>query len=478
MNFNNLRTVKSIIFLTKGKFLSHSLSLFLSFFLANILMSCEPLEVDPPNYELTSDLVFNDDATAEAAILGLYSNMVADNGFASGGYQSVTVLSGLAGDEFTSNTGTVEFNEFWNNSILPTNSWVQYSLWNTGYTRIYHSNSILEGLDNSPTISEPLKNQLEGEARFLRAFFYFYLVNMFGDIPLVLETDYNENKTAPRESVDKVYEQIINDLSISQDLLTDDYGFSSNERIRVNKWAAKALLARVYLFQGEWSKAESESTDIIDQEGLFKLEPHDKVFLKDSKEAIWQLFPVASGYNTREGATFLPLGANPNFISLTESLVEAFEEGDQRKENWIGELHTSERTHFYPSKYKVRWGSDLLEYSMVFRLAEQYLIRAEARAEQEKIDPALLDLNVLRERSGLEEITEMEKGALLQVIYHERRTELFSEWGHRWFDLKRTGRADEILSPIKPHWTPQMSLFPIPQVELQNNPNMYQNPGY
>jgi hypothetical protein len=117
----------------------------------------------------------------------------------------------------------------------------------------------------------------------------------------------------------------------------------------------------------------------------------------------------------------------------------------------------------------------------VFRLAEQFLIRAEARAHLDKItgaNSAKADLNMIRDRAGLPPTVASTKEEMLAAILQERRMELFVEWGHRWFDLKRTGKASEVLSVLKPRWDPTDVLYPIPYNELQLNPNMMQNAGY
>ena len=116
---------------------------------------------------------------------------------------------------------------------------------------------------------------------------------------------------------------------------------------------------------------------------------------------------------------------------------------------------------------------------MVLRLAEQYLIRAEARAQQNNISGSQSDLNLIRNRAGLVNTAANDKTALLTAIEHERQVELFTEWGHRWLDLKRTNRADAVLGPIKaPNWQPTDMLYPIPQTQIANDPNVHQNPGY
>ena len=115
---------------------------------------------------------------------------------------------------------------------------------------------------------------------------------------------------------------------------------------------------------------------------------------------------------------------------------------------------------------------------MVMRLAEQYLIRAEARAQQGNISGGLSDLNVIRNRANLIDISGVSQNELLKDIIQEKRIELFTEWGHRWLDLKRTNNTDAILSPIKPNWNSEDKLYPIPLRELDSNPNLNQNSGY
>src|SRR5690606_28078371 len=120
------------------------------------------------------------------------------------------------------------------------------------------------------------------------------------------------------------------------------------------------------------------------------------------------------------------------------------------KANWIGNVTSQSETYYFPYKYKISSGQDPWnEYPMVLRLAEQYLIRAEARAHQNKLPEAIADLDAIRERAGLLSIANIKPGIgqaeLLDAILQERRVELFAEWGHRWFDLKRTAQADAIL---------------------------------
>ena len=119
---------------------------------------------------------------------------------------------------------------------------------------------------------------------------------------------------------------------------------------------------------------------------------------------------------------------------------------------------------------------------MVMRLAEQYLIRAEARIRLDNFAGGIEDINVIRERAGIEFLPSegggISKEELIEIMLEERRRELFSEWGHRWFDLKRTGRAEEILGNGSPTWENTDLLYPLPREERMKNPNLTQNPGY
>jgi len=159
--------------------------------------------------------------------------------------------------------------------------------------------------------------------------------------------------------------------------------------------------------------------------------------LKNSSEAIWQLMPVVTGYNTFEGSWFVLLSTSaPTNVTASDSLLNAFKAGDNRRTSWIGNVTVSGTTYYFPNKYKVRTGATVSEYYTMFRLAEQYLIRAEALAQQNSISQAVGDLNVIRQRAGLVDLsTSITQAECFTAIEQERRIELLCEWGHRWFDL-------------------------------------------
>lgn len=474
----------------------------LSALLLTTVCSCKKfVDVGDPKDQLATSVIFVNDATATASVVGIYSDMNAFN------YQFANVLTTFLGamsaDEFAYAATLANFDEFKNNSVLPGNQYADI-LWSQPYNFIYRANAIVEGASASTTLSLAAKNQVLGEARFIRAFCYFYLVNMFGDVPLIMDTDVIKNTDKARTPKAEVYTAIIEDLVEAKKLLINEYP-GNKERTRPNKVAATLLLARAYLYNENYALAEQEATAVISSPGYALLDNADpanaahmtKAFLKNSNEAVWQLQVVntALGRNTWEGNTIVPV-STPLYRMTKDAngLVPAFEPGDKRFTNWVGKFvppATPDITHYYPFKYKVRVGTAGVaptEYSMVLRYAEAYLIRAEARTQQSKFSDGKDDLNVIRKRAGLTDLStpaSIAEGMLL--VEKERRVELFAEWGHRWFDLKRwkstTGiagktRADDILPATKPAWKSTAVLFPIPTTAIRTNKNLTPNPGY
>jgi len=455
-------------------------------FLAASLISCEDfVEVETPNDKLIRTQVFEDDATAKSAMVGIY-NQLRLAAFSNGSRSSVTLLSGLSADNIR-NINTTNFTrmEFEQNELLPNNP-NNLDIWSSAYNMIYMTNSLLEGLENSEKITAELKTHMEGEARFVRAFTYFYLVNLYGDVPLVLTADYSVNELISRNTETEIYEQIIYDLNESTNLLSADY--PNGERTIVNKYASTALLARVYLYLEDYEKAEELSNQVILANSTYEiLDNLDEVFLANSKEAIWQISPIGSGgqvSHTNEGSLFIidPIFSFLASIQLQDEFVNSFTDQDKRFTDWVG-YHPG-KDAFFAYKYKIGNSSEfpIKEYSMVLRLAEQYLIRAEARAKQGQISEAIDDIDIIRGRAGLELLADIHptitQEELLNEILEERRKELFAEWGHRWLDLKRTGKATEILGENNAFWENTDVLYPIPSEERMKNPNLSQNNGY
>jgi hypothetical protein len=511
--------------------------IFLSSLITLISSGCRKLVEAPlPTESISDENVYSIDATAIAVLNDIYVRMNED-GQPFQGSQSINLFAGLSADELTLYNGGIGSGNFYDRYY--TNNLVQAlgttlagsEQWSRLYFYIFKCNAVIEGLSSSQAdkLTPAVRQQLVGETKFLRAFYYFYLVNMFGDVPLALSTDPEVNSVLLRSPKAQVYNQIITDLKDAEGLLRDNFvalasGLISvtTERVRPTKWAASALLARVYLYYGNltsdvsnYTNAEERATAVISNTSLFgPLPTLNQAFLKNSREAIWQLQPTNQFFNTLEARSLIvpaagPVSNNLNWAYLSKQWLTNFESGDQRKVlgNWIDTTIYNltpiiRDTVAFCYKYKkseqdltiVTSGSTqgytlMTEYFMMLRLGEQYLIRAEARAQQGKIGEAQQDLNTIRNRAGLGNTPASDKTSLLTAILKERQVELFCEWGNRWFDLKRTNNIDAVMTIatlLKSNgtiqWRPYQSLYPLPYSDLflNNLPNPYltQNQGY
>jgi len=436
--------------------------------------SCKKFtEVGPPKNQLVASKVFADSANANSAIAGIYVDMYQSFGFAfaSGG---LTAYPGYSADEFAQNSNDADMNQFFDDKIDINNSY-NAILWSSAYKYIYDANACIEGLNGNSKMSPTAKASLTGEARQIRAFLYFDLVNLYGQVPLVRVTDYRITQSQPNAPIDSIYAQIITDLSFAQANLP-----KNNKAERANYYSASSLLAKVQLYRKNYQAAENAANLVINS-GNYHLESDpNNVFLAGSSEAIWKIIPVFPGFETWEGYNFVPSDptAAPQYV-LNNSLVNSFEAGDLRKADWIASNTISGISYPYPYKYKAATTSGApTENYMLIRLAEVYLIRAEARADQNNLSGAISDINTVRNRAGLPNLIATDQGNVLLAIEKERQSEMFCEWGNRWFDLIRTNRADAVLQPIKPNWSHNSILYPFPAVEIKSNPALKQNPGY
>jgi len=436
--------------------------------------------IDGPIDQVDSKVVFNSDQTAEAAVNGIYSNMLVSQLQVNN--SALTIYTGLCSDELHYYTpGPLD--AFSTNKISLANQGdIENKFWTPLFKYIYASNACIEGLEASDKISEPLSTQLKGEVRLLRAFCYFQLVNLFGKVPLITTTDFATNSKAKRTEESAIYGQIIEDLVFAAQTLPDDP--ADAEKTRPGKNAALALLSKVYLYTRQWDKAVETATDVIG--GGYQLADPTSTFLAGSLETIWQFKPVNPARNTFEAREIIPSssGAMPTYL-LNETFMSVFGVGDKRMTNWIATREFTGQTIHYPYKYKIRGGTGIpqTEYIIVFRLAEQLLIRAEANANLGNLSEAITDIDKIRQRAGITLLFEDDPGIskenLLLAIEQERKRELFVEWGNRWFDLKRTDRADAILGALKPTWKSEAALWPVPESEILKNANLLpQNQGY
>ena len=442
------------------------------------LNSCDSfVEVDLPNSQLTSPSVFEDKATANAAMVDIY-NKIRDNGLLTGTSSGISNQLGNYTDELVCYGSTASVSiDFYNNTLVATNSTIS-GVWNSSYNQIYCANSVLEGVKNAMALPTQDRDQLTGEALFVRSLVHFYLTNLFGDIPYIKTTDYKQNSAPKRIPQTEVYDKIKTDLAQAIELLPENY--SSTEKVRPNKYTAIALLARVDLYSGNWAEALENSNKVINKTALYQWTTLNKVFLKNSTTTIWQLMPAVKGKNTYEGETFIFTAGPPPLTALSPELMNAFSVGDLRKSLWTKAVSNGTTTWYHAYKYtQFQNTATSQEYSIVFRLAEQYLIRAETKAHLNDLSGAAQDLNTIRNQAGLANTTATTTDALLQAIQQERRLEFFTEFGNRFFDLKRTNALDPTLTGVKLGWEAKDKLWPIPATELLVNPNLQpQNFGY
>jgi hypothetical protein len=464
-------------------------------FLLSISGCKKTIDVGAPLTKLSSTTVFTTNNTAEAAIAGVFGKM-AGSALMYNGTASVSLQQGQAADELISYSTTNK--DFYTNSFTSQKSYY----WTEIYQEMFAVNAAITSLTNADQLTPAIRNQLLGEMKFTRAFIYFYAVNLYGAVPMPLTTAPASNNTISRTSEQQVYVQIIQDLKDAQGLLSDNSylngtSFPTTDRVHPNKQAASAMLARVYLYQQDWVNAEAMAASVINASS-YKLETINSVFLKTSKEAIWQLFPGGSGgfYNNAD-AQGLIVTARPSSLTstlpLNDNLINAFENGDARLINWVGTFTAPPAgalpavTYKFAYKYKasllVTTAAQVTEYPIMLRLAEQYLIRAEARAQQGNIGGAQTDLNTIRTRAALPNTNAATKDELITAIAHERQVELFTEMGHRWFDLKRTSQIDAVMSIVAPQkgggaWASYKQLLPIPASDILLNKKLTQTPGY
>ncbi|AMP98893.1 hypothetical protein AY601_1987 [Pedobacter cryoconitis] len=431
--------------------------------------------VESPKNQLTTDKVFADSVSASAVLLNTYASF--ENKFE----PNYSTYIGLYTDDISYTGSEINNSEYYNSRLTSANPTNQ-NTWSFLYSAIYQCNDVLSQLQANSSLSKSLVRQLTGEARFLRAFAYFYLVNLYGDVPLLVQTDILVTAKAKREAEAIVYDAMIKDLNEAKVELSSSY--ISIGKVRANKLTASALLARIYLYQKNWILAEKEADEVIDSKLYTPLEAPESVFKAGSKETILQLWNQ-NGYITNSGSIVAPSSTSIPQYTISQNLYNIFELGDLRKSSWIGikSIVTGGvgKNYYYNLKYKNKTASiSNPEYLVVMRVAEQFLIRAEARAMLGNTKGAVDDLNVIRQRSGLSLLpTSLSIQECLEAVVKERRVELFTENGHRFFDLKRSGQLNAVMGSYKSTWqSGTSSLLPIPKNEITYNHNLIQNAGY
>ena len=384
----------------------------------------------------------------------------------------------LDGLTFTSSVGSVE------------------AMWTNWYKAIGRSTYSINYTENYGLTDQAYKNRLIGEAKFLRAYHYFFLVRAFGDVPLQHIDLVNR---APKA---QVYDYIEQDLLDAIQALPEKSDYASADLGRATKGAAKALLAKVYLYQKDWQNAYDYASQVIGS-GQYGMEPDYAQIWRASKEnGIESIFEVqargesvAHGvqqYSETQGARG-PSGWGWGFNTPSQNLLDAYNaEGDAIRRDatiifagetlWDGRVVSAsvENPRYNEKAYSSAnaGAGDGDKNIRVLRLAEIYLIQAEAANELGNSSGALTALKVVRDRVNLPAITTTSPTELRNLIWKERRLELAFEHD-RWFDLVRTGQAQQAMQANgKTFVVGKHELFPIPNLQINQTPAMTQNPGY
>jgi len=435
-----------------------------------------------PRESIADNATIVDQQSSLTALNGVYSAL-GSSGYYGTSFQSIGYLGG--GDvQWTGTQSQVQ--EFITHNVRADNATIS-TVWSSIYVTINRANHVIADVPGvtDPLLTSTLRNQYLGEAYFIRGLAYFDLARTFGGVPLITQPTLTatDNQSIARATQADTYAQALRDLDAAEPLLPNPTTLGANDRYRATRKAAWALKARLYLYQGNWALAEDYASRVISDQANYQLiAPFNAWFANNARgtrESIFEIFyngttelnthrsnwqPTANG-GTRQWAP------NAGLVSL---LTTAPNNTPNGRSNLIASVSN---TTWYGNLYYRNPASDP---SYVLRLAEQYLIRAEARARQNKLPDALTDLNAVRARAGLAASTASLQASILQAVEDERRLEFALE-PHRWFDLARTGRATTVfLDPLSSGATlPAFRLLlPLPISQLQVDAALVQNPSY
>lgn len=386
-------------------------------------------------------------------------------------------------------------------------------LWRGPAPGILRCNIILQKVPGMQ-INENLKNRVIGEAKFLRGLYYFILVRMFSDVPLITVPQVPGDDLRPfRTEKAKVYEQIIADLQDAKNLLPGCDTYSSADLGRASKGAAAGLLAKVYLTLEDWEKVVTLTNEVTALGYTLnpKYDENFDVTKKNSKESLFEVQYTSNAgkdfWSDENQASWLSTFTGPRNSNMvaggwgwnqpTQEFVDSYETGDLRKEVTIfyngcpkfegldydpaySTTGYNLRKFLVPKSISASYDNSPMNFP-VLRYSDILLMKAEALNNLSRTAEAATPLNVVRKRAGLPDVSGLSKADFNLKVLHERRMELAFE-GQRWFDLIRVGNGqyglDFLHSIGKVNATNKHLLWPIPQKEIDANPNLTQNQGY
>lgn len=435
---------------------------FISILFACTVVGCDNFLDIPSDTSLSSEVYYQSQNDFELAINGCYSFLRDLYSGSNGAW----AMGELRSDNTTyvynpTDRGTISA-EFVKDFLDDANNSVPLHKYVTNYSMISNVNYILGSIDNVD-FDETAKNNIKGQAYFLRALAYFDLVQYFGSVPLHLTPVTTEEETAlPLSDTETVYAQIIQDAEMAAELLPDK---SHQEIGRATSGAANTLLGNVYINLGNWTEAERVLKEVT---GYDLYDNYADAFEPSNKNGIESIFEVQfkqgnEGYASNFFYVFLVQPITAEEVSAitgieensyivegynipTPDIINAYEPGDERKDASIGMLTASGNPYPYIKKYchPHALTNNTDDNWPVYRYAEVLLFLAEALNEQGKSDEALGYLNRVRNRAGLGNTTATGQVAIREAIIKERRVELAFE-NKRWLDLVRSGQAETVM---------------------------------
>lgn len=459
------------------------------------LLGCKKDFLDrKPISDVTEGNFFKTGADAESAIVSVYSSFQSEN-YVFDYYINNDVVSDncySGGD----NPNNFQLDEFTTTSL---NGNVSRD-WGYFYEAIGRANAVLDNVENiqSLDLTEQRKQEILGEAAFIRAFHYFQMVNIWGEVPLIIHKVNSTEPSVvlqPKSSVLDVYNSIINDLKFA--LARVPLQYPQNKQ-RVTQGACNALLAKVYAQKPnpDWALSLQYAEAVTSNTAYKLVTNYD--FLWDGKhenssESIFEIQFINSGDQANWGPMlWLPPSMNPSswrkFNTPSNDLIAAFKLANDTvrfKSSILFEAKLPWKDSHFPNDtvpfpYKQRSAqAGRADNNILIRLADIILLQAEAKNELGNTSGAQADLNLVRNRAMLPNTLAANQASLRDSILLERRLELAFE-GHRWFDIKRAGKAISIMNNLGFAYNVNQNklVLPIPQNELDRNPKLVQNPGY
>jgi starch-binding outer membrane protein, SusD/RagB family len=435
-----------------------------------ILVACDDFIDKQPIDQLSQATFFADEPTTRTAVVGAYRSLTTSFSYG----QAFIVVPEFAAGHMEHISGFPEYMEYTNFAIRIDNPW-SLNMWTAFYAAINACNNIItyapeiEGFDNNSTLQN-----LVNEARFIRALAYFNLTRGWGQVPLILVPTSAQTTSADlrvsRNSVEEIYAAIIHDLEQASSL---PMTASGSQKGRASGIAVKALLAKVHLYVGNYGQSAQLATEVLETGGYGLMSNFEEIWLNENTEEA--LFELQFDQQTPNSFVQNANPASRQEFFARESAGEIFEEGDLRRDFTLRRAQDNTGAErLYVGKY--RNFNPPSQNIPVLRLGEVYLIHAEASARSNNApdNQSFASLNAIRERAGLGPAASgISLEEFVRAVQVEKRKEMMFE-SEVWFDLCRTGLASEILGVP----SPQRYVFPVPQLELDLNPNLDQNTGY